>query len=85
MKRLKKASALGSPKTAEELLDIYYLHARSCLIEAAATLDRVEIAPHSEKISDDLRIKNLKKMCEIILKATENRVEEILLYLSDLD
>ncbi len=73
----------GAPKTAKELLDLYYLHARSCLIEAAATLDRLDRADGREAISDDSRIINLKRMCEVILENKGNRVEKILLLLSE--
>ena len=33
---------LGSPKTAEELLEIYFLDMRSALLETAAALDRIQ-------------------------------------------
>jgi len=49
------------PKTAEELLDIYYLEARSYLVETAAILDRIERADGGDKIKDDKRIQNIFK------------------------
>ena len=77
-------SGLASPKSARELLDMYFFDARSALLETAATLDRLERAEGGEAIFADPRIENLKKACDIIKNGKENRTEQFLVLFSDL-
>ena len=74
---------LGSPKTANELLDLYFLDMRCALLETAATLDRIERAEGVADISDDPRLKHIKDACDILKNGKGNRAEEFLLLLSD--
>ena len=50
---------LPSPKTAAELLDIYYLPMRSALLETAAGLDRIQRAAGGEEAMKDPRVQRL--------------------------
>ena len=71
-----------SPKTALELLDMYYLEARSYLVETAAILDRIERADGGDKIMADKRIQELFKTCRILTDGSNNRTEQFLTLLS---
>ncbi len=75
---LPKKTGLMPPKTAEELIDMYYLEARSHLLETAAILDRIERAQNSETAMEDPRIGNLFKICNMLTIKKINRAEEFL-------
>ena len=75
--------SIPSPKTAAELLTMYYHDARSHLLETAAILDRIERAEGGEKAMRDNRIKQLKDACNILTNASANRAEQFLLLLSE--
>ena len=70
------------PKRADELLDMYYLQARSHLLETAAILDRIERADNSDDALNDKRVKQLSKMCDVLKTGKKNRAEQILNLLS---
>ncbi len=74
---------LSSPRTAKELLDIYFLDMRSALLETAAALDRIERAENGSEIFRDPRIRNLMAACEILKEGKRNRAEQFLQLLSD--
>lgn len=74
---------LGSPKTAEELLEIYFLHMRSALLETAAAMDRIQRAENGNDILKDPRIQKIQKSFMILKSGKPDRVEQILRLLSD--
>ena len=74
---------LGSPKSAGQLLDMYFLDIRSALLETAAAFDRIERAEGGAEIFKDPRINNLKEACEIIKTGRVNRAEQFLTLFSD--
>jgi hypothetical protein len=74
---------LGSPKTAEELLGIYFLDMRSALLETAATMDRIQRAENGNAILKDPRIQKLQKSFEILKRGEPGRAEQFLRLLSD--
>ncbi|MBC8178042.1 MAG: hypothetical protein ISR61_09815 [Desulfobacteraceae bacterium] len=74
---------LASPRTAEKLLDIYFLDMRSALLETAATLDRIERAENGSDIFRDPRIGKLVEACEILKDGKKNRAEQFLVLFSD--
>ena len=78
----KGTSGLTPPKTARELLNMYYLEARSHLLETAAILDRIERAPGGREAMEDPRMKSLLNTCEILTKEKANRAEQFLMALS---
>ena len=80
---MKDYHKLRSPKTARELLDIYYPDVRSALLETAAALDRMERADGWENTRKDLRIQNLMKACDLIKESEGNRAERFLILLSE--
>ncbi len=57
---------LGSPGTADQLLDMYYLDMRSALLEAAAAFDRVRSAPGGDAALKDPRMVRLKQACALL-------------------
>jgi hypothetical protein len=75
---------LGSPKSAEQLLDMYFLDIRCALLEAASAFDRIERSQGGEEIFEDPRLKHLKQACDIIKNGRKNRAEQFLTLLSDL-
>lgn len=70
------------PKPAGDLLTMYYLQARSYLLETAAILDRIERAPGGEKALEDSRVQDLFKICDLIKNEKANRAEKLLMMLS---
>jgi hypothetical protein len=81
--KMKDTHKLRSPKTAQELLDIYYLDIRCALLETAAALDRMERADNWEKAKKDPRIQKLMKACDLIKESEGNRVEHFLILFSE--
>ena len=73
-------------KDGQALLDMYYLEARSHLLETAAILDRIERAGgdslEKKQLPEDRRVKSLFEICELLLEAKGNRAEQILNKLS---
>jgi len=76
-------SALGSPKSAKQLLDMYFLDARSALLETAAVFDRIERAEGGAEIFKDPRLSNLREACDIIKNGKVNRAEQFLTRFSE--
>ncbi len=63
----------------KELLDLYYLEARSKLIDIAAFLDRVERAEGEA----DFRLAAFQRALEQLKRSGASRTEQVLLRLSD--
>jgi hypothetical protein len=82
-KKNHRRAGLGSPKTAEELLDIYFLDMRSALLETAAAMDRIERAENGAGVLKDARILKLNQAFEILKSGKENRTEQFLVLFSD--
>lgn len=76
---------LRSPKTGQELLDMYFLFARSHLLETASILDRIQRAPDGDKALADPRVRQLIAACDIIKDTAGNRGERFQLLFSDVD
>ena len=83
MRNISAKPALESPKTATELLDLYFLEARSALLEAAAIFDRIERAGGGVEPFRDPRFDKLMAACQVLKNAKGNRAEQFLLLLSD--
>jgi hypothetical protein len=64
--------------TRQQVLDLYFMEARSKLLDIAAFMDRMERASGEE----DFRMKAFRKALES-LDAKKNRAEKVLLSLSD--
>ena len=65
--------------TRQQLLDMYFIEARSKLIEVAAFLDRIERAEGG----DDFRMTGFKQALADLVQAKSARAEKVLLTLSD--
>ena len=85
MKKTKRRTpaATGSPKSALELVDLYFLDMRSALLETAAALDRVERAGNSRAAFDDPRIVKILQAAELLHTARHNRAEQFQLLFSE--
>ena len=82
MKKTETSGRIGSPKTAGELLDMYYLTMRSALLETAASLDRIDRAAGAADVLDDPRLRRLREGCDIIKEGKGGRAEEFLVLFS---
>jgi len=65
--------------TRQQVLDLYFLDARSRLIDLAAFLDRVERASGK----DDFRLKAFRKAVGVLTGKQQRRAEKVLLAFSD--
>lgn len=65
--------------TREQVLDLYFMDARSKLIDLAAFIDRVERATGE----DDFRIKALREALKHLGSGSREKAKEVLLTLSD--
>jgi len=66
-------------KSAQEMLDMYYLDIRSHLLEAAAAFDRIEEAGGT----DDPRLKKLRQAGDIAVSREPERVKRFLELMSE--
>jgi tRNA A37 N6-isopentenylltransferase MiaA len=73
---------MNSPKTAEELLDQFYLHMRSALIETAAAFDRIQSGKGADAVWRDPRLCDLREAVGIIQQEDPERTRRILELLS---
>ncbi len=69
---------LPPPKSAEELLEMYYLEIRCNLLEAAAGFDRIQRARGSDKIANDARLQRLQEAIDVLKRETPDRAETFL-------
>jgi hypothetical protein len=83
MDRVTEEQVLGSPKKAKELLDLYFLEARSALLETAAIFDRIERAGGGAEVFSDPRLSKLMEACKVLRYGKGNRAEQFLLLFSD--
>lgn len=83
MTSIQSKSGLESPKTGKELLDMYFLQARSQVLETAAIFDRIERAEGGAEALDDPRLQKLREACDILKNGKRNRAEQFLLLFSD--
>ena len=83
MNETKMRPKLESPKTAGELLDLFFLDARSQILEAAAILDRIERAPGGGEAMNDPRLVKLRQAAELLIGGAGNRAERFLMLFSD--
>ena len=70
------------PKTASELLDLYYLDLRCYLLETAATLDRIERSSGGADAMEDERVTKLIEALDILKNPGPDRAERFLELLS---
>lgn len=75
---------LRSPKSAGQLLDMYFLDVRCALLETAAAFDRIERSDGGEEIFGDPRLKRLLEACDIIKNGKRNRAEQFLTLFSNI-
>ena len=73
---------MKSPKSAPELLDQFYLHMRSALIETAAAFDRIQGAGGADSVWRDPRLEELREAARIIMEEEPERARRILEVLS---
>jgi hypothetical protein len=73
---------MKSPRNASELLDLYFLHMRSALVETAASFDRIQRAEGSEGVWRDGRLEDLRRAAAILADDEPDRAARILEVLS---
>lgn len=82
----KPKTGLAPGKTGAQILDMYYLEARSHLLETAAILDRIQRAAaqsgQSGEVMKDPRIKRLFRICDILSRPETDRARDVLDMLS---
>ena len=83
MKKPVSERGKGSPATARELFDLYFLETRSALLEAAAALDRIERAPGGKEIMESAMGRKLLDACDILKNKGPDRAEHFQLLFSD--
>ena len=66
-----------SPRTAKEVLDVYFLETRAKLLEIAANMDRMERAEGLSQVQGDGRLKFVAEALEILRGPAGNRAERI--------
>lgn len=76
-------AGLTPPKKAQQLLDLYFLDARSHLLEVAAILDRIERAPGGAEALVDTRMVKLRDACNILCSNCSNRAKSFLRLFSE--
>jgi hypothetical protein len=73
---------MSSPKTAPELLDMFYLNMRSALLETAAAFDRIQKAEGGDAVWQDRRLVKLRGAAALIQSDEPDRTRRILESLS---
>ena len=73
----------GSPRSAPELLDLFFLDMRCALLETAAALDRIERAADGARAFDDPRMLKIKEALSLLASASGNRAEQFLRLFSE--
>jgi len=63
--------------TAQQVLDQFYLEARSRTLDLAATLDRLDRGAGVETIASDPRLTRLQKALELLLRSGTGRAEAV--------
>ncbi len=83
MSAFSNRTPVGSPKRAEDLLEMYFLDMRCALLETAAALDRIERAEGGTQAFRDPRILNLLESLSILRETGNNRAERFLRLFSE--
>ena len=83
MQNTPQKSVLSSPKSAAELVDMYFLDMRSALLETGAALDRIQRARDTTDIFNDPRLKKIKQAFDILKTGNGNRAEQFLQLFSE--
>ena len=73
---------IPSPKNAQELVDLFYLHMRSALVETAASFDRIQAAEDAEHVWKDPMLEQLREAAQILADDEPDRAARILTLLS---
>ncbi len=74
---------LGSCKTAQELLDMYFLDIRCALLETAATFDRLERSQGGNEVFNDPRLQNIMQALDLLKNTKLNRAEKFQVLFSE--
>lgn len=73
-----------SPKSAKEMLDLYFLENRARLLDIASFLDRIDRYKNAEEARADFRYKAFVHALKLLLSTDKERTKNIQLSLSDL-
>ena len=78
MSDIVKRKPLPPPKSASELLDMYFLDIRCALLETASAFDRIERAKDADRVGDDPRLEKLMEACDLIRNTKGDRAGRFL-------
>lgn len=71
------------PLTGEEILDMYFLENRACILEIASFLDRIDRSKDSLIAKDDYRFKSLMQALVLLTGPQRKKAELVQLNFSD--
>jgi hypothetical protein len=66
-----------SPQPAAQVLDTYFLEARSKLLDLAAILDRIDRGPNATRLRDDPRLARIRQAVELLGGAGPDRAAKM--------
>jgi hypothetical protein len=66
-----------SPLPAAQVLDAYFLEARSKLLDLAAMLDRVDRGANASRLGDDPRLARIRQAVELLAGAGPDRAARV--------
>lgn len=78
-----KSPAGSCPMTKQQLLDEYFIENRTKILDLAAYLDRLDRASNHGATERDFRIEALQEALRLLSGATQSRVNQIQMILSD--
>lgn len=76
---------MSAPKSASELLDMFYLDMRSALVETAATFDRIQRSDTDGSVMRDPRMDKLREVAGLLQSGDMGRARKFLELLSEGD
>jgi hypothetical protein len=66
-----------SPQPAPQVLDTYFLEARSKLLDLAAILDRIDRGPNAGRVREDPRLSRIRQAIELMADDGPDRTAKV--------
>lgn len=66
-----------TPLSAQCTLDLYFLEARSKLLDIAAMMDRLSRGANAESLAEDPKMVRIRQALEVLLGGSADRAEQI--------
>lgn len=74
---------MSIPMRADAVVERYFLEMRCKVLEVAASLDRIELAPEAEQIADDPRLAQLRAAIATLTDGKPDRARRVQMVFSD--